>query len=148
MTETSATAIQIPAEARAIELLYRALNENRPDLADRVCAPDWQDIPMAPGQQPGPAGLKQLISTLRQVFPDLQIEVHDLVASSGRVAVRASLHGTHLGEIHGVPPTGRKLEVALHEFHRLQDGLITHTWHVEDWFGMLNQVGAWPPANG
>jgi hypothetical protein len=42
-----------------------------------------------------------------------------------------------------MPP--ETLEVALHEFHHLGNGRVTHTWHLEDWFGMIRQIGAWPP---
>ena len=135
-----------PEEIRSLETMYRAFNENNPDLLDEACAPDWQDIPMVPGQGPGPDGLKQLIPGFLKAFPDLKIVVHELIGSAGRAGVRASLVGTHLGEIHGVKPTGQPVEIALHEFHHFQDGRITHTWHLEDWFGMLHQVGAWPKA--
>lgn len=149
-TMTTSTTPQPPTlstvETRAIETLYRAFNEHNPDLLDEVCTPDWQDIPLVPGQGPGPEGLKRLMPGLWKAFPDLEIVVHDLIAAPGHVGVRASMVGTHLGEIHGVPPTGKKVNIALHEFHRLHNGKVTHTWHLEDWFGMLYQVGAWPPV--
>jgi hypothetical protein len=58
--------------------------------------------------------------------------------------VRAAITGTHIGEWFGVSPTGRTFSVALHEFHRIEGGRLTHTWRLEDWFGWLNQVGAGP----
>ncbi len=58
----------------------------------------------------------------------------------------SSITGTHRGEIFGIPPTGKLMDVALREFHHRCNGRITHTWHLEDWFGMLHQIGAWPPA--
>lgn len=70
--------------------------------------------------------------------------IHDVVGEDGRAAVRAELTGTHTGEWFGVAPTRRSFVMALHEFHRLDEGRLTHTWHLEDWFGWLNQVGAWP----
>lgn len=33
--------------------------------------------------------------------------------------------------------------MALHEFHHVENGRLTHTWHLEDWFGWLHQIGAW-----
>ena len=134
-----------PAEVRAIETLYRAFTDKNPDLLDEACVPEWQDIPLAPGQGPGPGGLKAMLPMFFRAFPDLKIVVHEIVGSDGRAGVRASITGTHQGETFGVQPTGKPVEVALHEFHHFADGKITHTWHVEDWFGMLNQVGAWPP---
>jgi predicted ester cyclase len=132
-------------EIRSIETLYRAFTDKNPGLLDEACTPDWQDIPLLPGQGPGPDGLKKLIPMFLKAFPDLKIIVHEIVGSSGHAGARCSIIGTHLGEIFGVAPTGKVVDVALHEFHHLNRGKITHTWHLEDWFGMLNYIGAWPP---
>jgi predicted ester cyclase len=134
-------------EIHSIETLYRAFTDKNPDLLDEACTPDWQDIPLLPGQGPGPEGLKDLIPMFLAAFPDLKIVVHEIVGSAGHAGVRASIAGTHLGEIFGVAATGKQVDIALHEFHHLRDGKITHTWHLEDWFGMLNRIGAWPPAS-
>ncbi len=146
-SQTSYAPALSPQEIRSIETLYRAFTEKNPDLLDEACTPDWQDIPLLPGQGPGPDGLKKLIPMFLAAFPDLEIVVHEIVGSGSHAGVRASIRGTHLGEIFGVPPTSQKVDVALHEFHHLKDGKITHTWHLEDWFGMLNKIGAWPPRN-
>lgn len=76
----------------------------------------------------------------------MKIVIHEIVGSAGGAGVRARIVGTHAGEIFGVPPTGKSVEIALHEFHHLKNGRITHTWHLEDWFGILHQIGAWPLA--
>lgn len=135
-------------ELQSIETFYRAFTDHNPDLLDEVCSTDWQDIPLAPGQGPGPAGLKdQIASVFLKAFPDMKIVVHEIVGSPGRAGVRASIIGTHLGEVMGVLPTGQPVEIALHEFHHLDGGLLTHTWHLEDWFGLFNRLGVWhPPA--
>ena len=90
-------------DRRAVEMLYRAFSDGDPDLLDQVVAEDWQDIPLAPHQQPGRAGMKPLILAFSAAFSDLRITILDLVG-----------------------------------------GRLTHTWHLEDWFGWLGQVGAWP----
>ena len=126
-----------------IATFYRAF-AGEPDLLDQVVTPDWQDIPLAPGQGPGPNGIKPMIRLFKQAFPDLAITVHDVIGDANRIGVRAEITGTHAGTWFGVPPTGRRFSVALHEFHRIENGRLTHTWHLEDWFGWLNQVGAWP----
>ena len=135
-------------EMRSIENLYRAFTDNNPSVLDEACTPDWQDIPLLPGQRPGPQGLKDLIPMFLKAFPDMKIVIHEIIGSASRAGVRASIVGTHKGELFGVPPTGEAVDVALHEFHHLEKGRITHTWHLEDWFGMLNKIGAWPPSSG
>ncbi len=130
-------------ERVAVETLYRAF-QGKPELLDQAIMLDWQDIPLAPGQQPGREGMKSLIAGFAAAFPDVEITVHEIIGAPGRAAVRAEITGTHKGEWFGVAPTGKAFRMALHEFHRIQDGQITHTWHLEDWFGWLSQVGAWP----
>lgn len=134
------------SEIKCVRTFYRAFSEQKPELLDEAVAPDWQDIPLAPGQGPGPEGFKPLMQYFFGAFPDLNITIHEIVGSAGRAGVRAEITGTQRGEVFGVAPTGKRVSISLHEFHHLKDGRITHTWHLEDWFGMLRQVGAWPPA--
>lgn len=128
------------AEQRAIETLYRTFSDGNPDLLDAAVTADWQDSPLAPHQAPGRDGFKPLIAEFRAAFPDLAITILEIIGTPGRAAVRAEIAATHLGPWFGVAPTGRPFRIPLHEFHYIQDGLITHTWHLEDWFGWLRQV--------
>ena len=136
---------QLRAELTAVQTLYRAFSEQNPDLVDTVLAPEWDDIPLAPGQGPGPAGIKPIIRMLGAALPDVRITIHDMIQEPGKVGVRAEIGGTHLGELFGIAPTGKKVSFRLHEFHTVKDGLITTTWHLEDWFGLFLQLGRFPP---
>ena len=136
---------QLSIERQAVETLYRAFSEQNPELVDAVLAPDWDDIPLAPGQGAGPAGIKPIIRSLVEAFPDLQITIHDMVQQPGKIGVRAEISGTHQGMLFGIAPTGKKVSFRLHEFHVLKDGLVATTWHMEDWFGLFQQLGQFPP---
>lgn len=137
--------MQLRAERIAVETLYRAFNEQNPDMVDAVLAPGWEDIPLAPGQAPGPAGIKPIIRMVAAAFPDVRIAIHDMVQEPGKVGVRAEISGTHLGELFGIAPTGKSVRFRLHEFHTVADGRVTTTWHMEDWFGLFQQLGQFPP---
>ncbi|MGX9936681.1 ester cyclase [Advenella kashmirensis] len=132
-------------QRQAVETFYRAFNDKNPDLVDEVLAPSWNDIPLAPGQCPGPEGIKPIIRSVAQAFPDVQITVHDMIQEPGRIAVRAEISGTHLGEIFGIAPTGKKVTFRLHEFHTIDGDRLTTTWHMEDWFALFLQLGQFPP---
>jgi steroid delta-isomerase-like uncharacterized protein len=139
------TTEQLRAERIAVETLYRAFNDKNPDLVDAVLAPDWDDIPLAPGQQPGPEGIKAIIREFVAAFPDVRITIHDVVQEPGKVAVRAEITGTHQGTLFGIAPTGKHVSFRLHEFHKVAEGRLTTTWHMEDWFGVFQQLGQFPP---
>jgi predicted ester cyclase len=144
-TSTTDLSRQLRAERIAVETLYRAFSEQNPDLVDSVLAPQWEDIPLAPGQGPGPSGIKPIIRSLAAAFPDVHIAIDDMVQEPGKIAVRAEISGTHMGELFGIAPTGKKVRFRLHEFHAVASGLITTTWHMEDWFAVFQQLGQFPP---
>lgn len=139
-------ATRLHTERQAVETLYRAFSENNPDLVDSVLAADWDDIPLAPGQGPGPEGIKPIIRSLADAFPDVRIVIHDMVQAPGQIAVRAEITGTHLGELFGIGATGKQVSFRLHEFHALENGRVVTTWHMEDWFGLFLQLGQFPQA--
>ncbi len=133
-------------ELHALQTLYRAFSDKDPDLLDQSVTPDWEDIPLAPGQGPGPEGLEPIIRAFAAAFPDMHIRVEDVFGANGRAGVRARITGTHRGEFFGIPATNKPISIALHDFHEFEKGRIRRTWHLEDWFGMLNQLGVWPPT--
>lgn len=135
---------RLSAERRAVETLYRAFSENNPDLVDTVLAPDWDDIPLAPGQGAGPEGIKPIIRSFGAAFPDVKIVIHDMIQVPGKIGVRAEITGTHQGELFGIPGTGKRVSFRLHEFHELDGQRVTTTWHMEDWFGLFLQLGQFP----
>ncbi|MFC4298683.1 ester cyclase [Castellaniella hirudinis] len=135
---------QLRTERHAVETFYRAFSDKNPDLVDEILALSWDDIPLAPGQDAGPEGVKHVIRSVAQAFPDVRITVHDVIQEPGRIGVRAEISGTHQGEIFGIAPTGKKVNFRLHEFHTLDGKRITTTWHMEDWFGLFLQLGQFP----
>jgi steroid delta-isomerase-like uncharacterized protein len=126
----------------AVETLYRVFSEHNPDLLDQAVTADWQDIPLAPGQAPGREGMKPMLQAFSAAFPDSKVTIHEIIGAPGKAAVRAEITGTHTGEWFGVAPTGRAFTLPIHEFHHVENGRVTHTWHMEDWFGWLHQMGA------
>lgn len=136
---------RLMVERQAVEKLYQAFNLQNPDLIDEAVTPDWDDIPLAPGQAAGPEGLKPIIREFIHAFPDVQITINDLIQQPGQIAVRAEITGTHQGKIMGIEPTGKFVSFRLHEFHQLNGERITTTWHMEDWFGLFMQLGQFPP---
>ncbi|ENN86832.1 hypothetical protein RHSP_31470 [Rhizobium freirei PRF 81] len=126
-----------------LNTFYKAF-AGHPDLLDDCVTADWQDIPLAPDQEPGREGAKPLISGFSAVFADLKIEIIEMIGMPGKIAVRGVMTGRHIGELFGVAPTGKSFSLPIHEFHTIENGRLTQTWHMEDWLGWFAQMGAWP----
>ncbi len=121
------------------------------DLLDGVVTPDWEHIPLNPGQGPGPDpdGTKPMINGIGESFTDFEIVVQEVIDGrgsdgNGKGGVRAEMRGTHTGALFGIVATGQAVSIPIHEFHDGHDGRLARTWHPEDWYNFFNQVGQAP----
>jgi predicted ester cyclase len=85
---------------------------------------------------------KRWITPFRASFPDVHMDVVELIAEGDKVVGRFKCSGTHLGEWRGHPPTGRRFE-AIDEVYifRFSAGRIVHAWGIEDTVKRLEQLG-------
>lgn len=100
--------------------------------------------PATPDLPSGPEGYKQLITTYRTAFPDVYMNIEDMIAEGNQVVVRWTAHGRQTGPLMSIPPTGKQGTVTGISIFRLTDGLITETWVNWDTWGMLQQLGVVP----
>lgn len=108
-----------------------------------IWADDCVDHDPAPGQGQGSAGLKQFWTDFLAAFPDLSIEVDDMVATDDRLALAYRVSGTHKGAFMGIDPTGRSMEIRGLQLSRHdQDGKIVERWGSSDVLGIMQQIGA------
>jgi steroid delta-isomerase-like uncharacterized protein len=123
---------------------YQAFASHAKDQLDSVLAADWIDVPMAPGQKPGLAGMKAAMDGYYATFPDFTPTNDDFIASGDKVVVRSTITATQRGAFAGVAATGKSISVMAIDIHRICNGRIAETWHVEDWLSGLFQMGGLP----
>jgi predicted ester cyclase len=111
-------------------LVDEVMNAGRMDAVDDLYSPR-----LAPAA-------KRWIAPFRLSFPDVQMEVVDLIAEGDKVVGRFICSGTHLGEWLGHAPTGRRFE-AIDEVYifRFVEGRIVQAWGIEDTLRRLEQLG-------
>lgn len=63
----------------------------------------------APGPIRGREGVRQNLETLIRAFPDLRIEVEQIIASGDSVVTRMRATGTHKGNFAGIAPTNKSI---------------------------------------
>jgi steroid delta-isomerase-like uncharacterized protein len=130
------------SNGETVKLFYQALSANEPALFDQVLAPDWEDIPLNPGQAPGREAFKPVVNGFHQVFRDLRVTNEDIIEAGDKVVVRSIFEGTQVGDFAGFPAKGRPIKIMAIDIHQFRDGRIATTWHLEDWLGGLFQMGA------
>ena len=99
------------------------VNRKNLEIADRNFAPEFVDhgADVPPGLPPGPAGAKQYVGGAYKKFPDIHVEVLDLIAEDDRVVVRNHWTGTEAA-------TGAK-----YEFSGIVIWRMAHRQLVEHW---------------
>jgi steroid delta-isomerase-like uncharacterized protein len=113
-------------------------------IIDEVVEPDVLFHAPVPTGATGAQALKQVWTVLLRAFPDLHVAIEDLIAEGDKVVARNTVTGTHQGEYHGVPPTGKS--VTYHEIFilRFAGGQIAEIWGVVDVYSQLRQLGLIP----
>ncbi len=121
-------------------------NKGALDVSDDVFTADYLGhLPIMTVH--GPEEFKNLVRVYLTAFPDVHLTVEDTFTTGNRVCVRWISRGTHLGSMMGIPPSGNKIEVMGISIFRMAGGKVAEEWEGFDTLGMMQQVGAVPPAN-
>ena len=117
--------------------------ETTSDRYFELFSPDVVSIPTPPGGE-GAQGMLNTIAFLGQVVPDLTWAPEEIIElDDGRFVVRGRATGTPVGQFFGVDPaTGNSFDIMSIDIVTLEDGLISHIYHLEDWTGAVAQLSA------
>ena len=91
----------------------------------------------------GLEGVRAWYSALLSACPDLHLELHRKHAAGRTVVAECTVRGTHLGDWHGLPPTGNHVEFpccAVYEFAENSDALVGERLYY-DRATVLHQLG-------
>jgi len=92
--------------------------------------------------RPGIAGLRDHYDRLLKAFPDMRIDIDDIIADGEKVAHRFLFSGTHKGEFLGMPPTGKLVRTPGVHIHLFKNERAIEVWQVFDNLTFLSELGA------
>ncbi len=106
---------------------------------EEVCAPNI--IVHGIAESAGLENYRRFMNEARNAFPDIQIELHDMIVEGDKVAIRFTETGTHKGAFMGIPATDKKVTVRGVEIDRIVDGKVVEIWSGLDVLGLMQQLG-------
>ena len=123
--------------------VYDLLNAGDIEGLGELLAEDFVEHVEPPGWV-GPVdrtkdGVKQWFHIYRMAYPDLFVEVQDVVVSGDKVVARVRATGTNDGVLKGRPATGEQIDVQFIDIVRFGDDGLAH----EHW-GVLNSLDMTP----
>ena len=83
---------------------------------------------------------------LRTAFPDRVDIIEHVVADGDTVGLLFRLNATHTGNLFGIPPTGKKINVYEIALLRIVNGQMVEGWFMMDEAALLRQLGAKMPV--
>lgn len=134
----------VAVEFRVVGREDAAIAERNKRLVIRLIDEVWnaRDLRKLPELWSGPSRDEAYSQhkILTGAFPDLRIDIEDLIAEADRVVARLSLRGTHRGPFRGIAPTGRQVHFTAIRVYRIADGTIVESWANQDALGLLGQL--------
>jgi predicted ester cyclase len=96
----------------------------------------------------GPAARVEPIRHYHGAFPDLRIEIEELITSDDTVVLRSTFRGTDTGGYLGRDPTGRSVDEWVVTIMHFDGDKVVREWVGADKLGLFIQLGVvddpWP----
>jgi steroid delta-isomerase-like uncharacterized protein len=97
---------------------------------------------LAPGPVQGRAAVRQYLETVFAAFPDLRLEVEQMLASGDFVTTRFRATGTHKGNYAGIAPTNKSASWGGCTVIEVRNGKAIRSRLYADNVSLLRQLGA------
>jgi steroid delta-isomerase-like uncharacterized protein len=134
------------ANKKLAERLNRLVwNEHKTDVIDEVVA---ERCIMHVGDKEfrGRDGYRQFFDTYTGAFPDLSIQINDLIAEDGFVVTSYTARGQHTGALRDIQPTGKQVQVHGVNVSRYRDGKLIESNNLFNEMSLMQQLGVLPES--
>ncbi len=78
---------------------------------------------------------------MHDAFPDLSIQVIELIAEKNRVFAYVAYSGTQKGPFLGIEPTGKPVQIRQFAIFSIQNNRIVHITEMDNEFSIMEQLG-------
>ena len=92
----------------------------------------------------GSEAVRRANETLWAAFPDTVHIVEAMIAEGDLVVTRLRGRATFKGEILGILPNNKVIEITGISIHRIAEGKLAEHWANADMLGFMQQLGAIP----
>ena len=125
-------------------LVDEGLHKKNLGIMDELISPNFVNHSAPAGIPPTRDGYRQYVEMLLASFPDIYLDIEDLIAEGDKVVVRYTVRGTHRGSFMELPPSGKQFSFTGIGIQRIVDGKFVERWEQADTLGLLQQLGVIP----
>ena len=117
--------------------ITEVFEQGRMEAVDELCADDFIGHTWGNADK---AGLKAAMERVAKGLADAHFKVEDMIAEDDRVVVRVTASARHVGDVMGLPATGRSYEISEIHIFKLRDGKIAEHWHEYNPGAIMKQL--------
>ena len=81
------------------------------------------------------------IKVYEESFPHYELIAEDYICENDKVVVRARVKGVHKGELMGMPPTGKTIDLPFVVIYKVDEDKIVKGWLSVDRVELMDQLG-------
>ncbi len=74
-------------------------------------------------------------------FPKYELIADEITCEDNRVVLYGRFKGTHLGDLNGIPPTSKTVELPLPVGYKIENNKIIDHWLVINQMALMEQLG-------
>lgn len=126
----------VQREAQIRRFVDQVWNDKRYEAAGELYSDSYSN-PLGTGPSAKTAGM----SRYHKAFPDLRVDIDDLVITGDTAVLRFTLRGTDTGGFIGRPPTGLPVEQWGVSFLRFEGDRVVSEWMGSDKLALFIQLG-------
>lgn len=123
-------------------------NQKRTDTIEEMMSEETLHHGLTgPGGPPvsGLANFREFHASFLTAFPDLVVEVHDVVTEGDKMACRYTVTGTQIGPLSELEPSRVKVEFTGGGMCRMEGGKFAEVWNQIDFSKMLYDIQTLAP---
>ena len=126
-------------------LFEEVWNKGNLQVTDDLFTPNYSHHDSStPDVGRGPESEKKRATLYRTAFPDLRLTVEDIIAEGETVVARWSCRGTHKGDLNGIAPTGKRVNITGISIARFTNGKMSEGFVNWDALSLMQQLGVVP----
>ena len=129
-----------------VERDLEIINAGNLALIDELYAPEYVSHDYATNEERiGLDALKEMITSLRKGFPDINVTVDEIIVMGDKTVTRQTVTGTNTGSLQmpegELPPTGKKIRFSGVTISRRVNEKIVEAWVFYNTLDLVTQLG-------
>jgi predicted ester cyclase len=120
---------------------YKGFDDRRMEDSMNLLAPDFKAYMAGLPEALDSEGFRQFGMAFYIAFSQGQHIFDEVIVADNKVVTCGQFEATHLGEFQGLPPTGKRIKLAVMHIDRVENGKIVEHWGQGDALGLMQQLG-------